>query len=93
MCQHARIKPERLVGPRLAQRDISRHAGSRLLLSDLILPFWQRSMAPPKDLPSHQLANMVLMARLMVEAALLRQESRGSHYREDFFELPPGKNT
>jgi L-aspartate oxidase len=36
------------------------------------------------DLPSYELANMVLLARLMVEGALLRQESRGSHFREDF---------
>ena len=41
-------------------------------------------MAPPEDLPTHELANTVLLARLMVEGALLRQESRGSQYREDF---------
>ena len=62
---------------------LSRH-GSRLLLSARILQVWQRSMAQPGHLPSHELANMVLLARLMVEGALLRQESRGSHWREDF---------
>jgi len=41
-------------------------------------------MPKPEDLPSYELANMVLLARLMVEGALLRQESRGSHFREDF---------
>jgi L-aspartate oxidase len=29
-------------------------------------------------------ANMALTARLIVEAALLREESRGGHYRADF---------
>ncbi len=58
--------------------------GQRLLLSARILQLWQRTMPKPEDLPSHELANMVLLARLMVESALLRQESRGSHFREDF---------
>ncbi|MCH7714008.1 MAG: L-aspartate oxidase [Chloroflexi bacterium] len=58
--------------------------GQRLLLSARILQLWQRTMPKPEDLPSYELANMVLLARLMVEAALLRQESRGSHFREDF---------
>jgi len=58
--------------------------GQRLLLSARILQLWQRTMPKPEDLPSYELANMVLLARLMVEGALLRQESRGSHFREDF---------
>ena len=58
--------------------------GQRLLLSARILQLWQRTMANPVDLHSYELANMVLLARLMVEGALLRQESRGSHFREDF---------
>ena len=58
--------------------------GQRLLLSARILQLWQRAMPQPEDLASHELANMVLLARLMVEGALLRQESRGSHFREDF---------
>ena len=58
--------------------------GQRLLLSARILQLWQRTMPTPVDLASYELANMVLLARLMVEGALLRQESRGSHFREDF---------
>lgn len=58
--------------------------GQRLLLSARILQLWQRTIPKPVDLPSYELANMVLLARLMVEGALLRQESRGSHFREDF---------
>ena len=58
--------------------------GSRLLLSARILNLWQRIMPPPDDRASWELSNMTLLARLMVESALLRQESRGSHFREDF---------
>ena len=67
---------------------ISRN-GSRLLLTARILNLWQRTMAGPDDRSSWELANMVLLARLMVESALLRQESRGSHFRQDFPETRP----
>jgi len=62
---------------------INRH-GSRLLLAARILNLWQRAMPEPADREGYELRNMVLLGRLMVEAALLRQESRGSHFREDF---------
>ncbi len=67
---------------------INRH-GARLLLSARTLYAWERTMPEPTDMASHELRNMVLLGRLMVEAALLRQESRGSHYREDFPETSP----
>jgi L-aspartate oxidase len=35
------------------------------------------------DRPSYELSNMVLAGRLMTEAALIRQESRGAHFRSD----------
>jgi L-aspartate oxidase len=41
-------------------------------------------MFDPTDRAGYELRNMVLLGRLMVEAALLRQESRGSHFRSDF---------
>ena len=63
--------------------------GSRLLLSARILNLWQRMMPPPADRASWELSNMVMLARLMVESALLRQESRGSHYRQDFPNTSP----
>jgi L-aspartate oxidase len=58
--------------------------GSRLLLAARILNAWERTMPDPVNREDYELRNMVLLGRLMVEAALLRQESRGSHFREDF---------
>jgi L-aspartate oxidase len=48
------------------------------------LAAWQRSQPLAHDRPSHELANMILTGRLMAEAALIREESRGAHYRTDF---------
>jgi L-aspartate oxidase len=67
---------------------INRH-GTRLLLAARILYAWQRTMPKPDDQPGYELSNMVLLSRLMVEAALIRQESRGSHFREDFPDTSP----
>ena len=58
--------------------------GSRLLLSARILGLWAGMLGDAGDREGYELGNMVLLGRLMVESALLRQESRGSHYREDF---------
>jgi L-aspartate oxidase len=58
--------------------------GSRMLLTARILNAWETTMAQATDGPSHELSNMVLLGRLIAESALLRQESRGSHYRSDF---------
>ncbi len=58
--------------------------GSRMLLTARILNVWEKTMAQPTDGPSHELSNMVFLGRLIAESALLRQESRGSHYRPDF---------
>jgi L-aspartate oxidase len=49
-----------------------------------ILATWQFSLSQPTDRPSYELNNMILSARFMTEAALLRQESRGAHFRTDF---------
>ena len=46
-------------------------------------------MPDPVNRQDYESRNMVLLGRLMVEAALLRQESRGSHFREDFPETSP----
>ena len=67
---------------------ISRH-GSRLLLAARILSAWQRTLPEPADQAGYELRNLLLLGRLMVEAALIRQESRGSHFREDFPDTSP----
>ncbi|MEK7879690.1 MAG: L-aspartate oxidase, partial [candidate division NC10 bacterium] len=67
---------------------INRH-GARLLLTARTLYAWTRNMPEPVDRASYEFRNMVLLGRLMAEAALLRQESRGSHYREDFPQPSP----
>ena len=48
------------------------------------LAAWQRELPAAADRPSHELANLVLSGRLVAEAAFLREESRGAHYRTDF---------
>ncbi|MEE9490925.1 MAG: L-aspartate oxidase, partial [Dehalococcoidia bacterium] len=45
---------------------------------------WEKSLKTSTDRPSYELANMVLVGRLMAEAALMREESRGAHFRSDF---------
>jgi len=48
------------------------------------LASWQKSLPKPTDRPSHELSNLVLVGRLVTEAALIREESRGAHFRSDF---------
>jgi L-aspartate oxidase len=45
---------------------------------------WQQKLPGAVDRPSYELANLVLTGRLLVEAALYREESRGVHFRSDF---------
>jgi len=54
-----------------------------------ILAAWQKSLPQPTDRPSHELNNLVLTGRLVTEAALLREESRGAHFRSDFPQSSP----
>jgi L-aspartate oxidase len=49
-----------------------------------ILAAWQYTLPQPTDQPSHELRNLVMTGRLLVEAALIREESRGAHFRSDF---------
>jgi L-aspartate oxidase len=49
-----------------------------------ILAAWHKSMKAPEDRPSYEMANLLLAGRIMAEAALIREESRGAHFRTDF---------
>jgi len=49
-----------------------------------ILAAWQKSLPQPIDRPSYELRNLILTGRLVTEAALFREESRGAHFRSDF---------
>jgi L-aspartate oxidase len=53
------------------------------------LATWSKSLTQPADRPSHELRNLVLTGRLVTEAALLRKESRGAHFRSDFPDTDP----
>ncbi len=54
-----------------------------------ILTTWESLLPQPSDRPSYELNNLVLCARFMTEAALLREESRGAHFRTDFPQTSP----
>ncbi|PKB79168.1 MAG: hypothetical protein BZY88_14645, partial [SAR202 cluster bacterium Io17-Chloro-G9] len=62
---------------------------TRVLLAARTFNAWERVMEEPTDAPYYELSNMVLLGRLMAEAALLRKESRGSHHRADFPDTSP----
>jgi len=49
-----------------------------------VLSAWHKSIKEPADRPSYELANLLLAGRIMAEAALIREESRGAHFRTDF---------
>jgi L-aspartate oxidase len=48
------------------------------------LAAWEKGEGVASDRSSYELKNLVLVARLMTEAALIREESRGAHFRTDF---------
>jgi L-aspartate oxidase len=63
--------------------------GEGLTYARSVLSAWQHSLPPATDRGGHELANLLLVARLVVEAALLRRESRGAHFRADFRQPSP----
>ena len=91
-------QPARAAGPDSEAPPLSRDAlqslmwdqvgivrdGETLSQAKATLSAWHAALSPPTDRPSHELADLVVCGRLMTEAALLRQESRGAHYRSDF---------
>jgi L-aspartate oxidase len=58
--------------------------GRSLAEAKAVLSAWQASLGEPTDRSSHELASLLLCARLVTEGALMREESRGAHYRSDF---------
>ncbi len=58
--------------------------GPGLARAKAVLAAWQAALPRPTDRPTHELANLLTCARLVTEGALLREESRGAHYRSDF---------
>jgi len=48
------------------------------------LAAWQSRLEAPTDRPSQEVADLLTCSRLVTEAALIREESRGAHYRTDF---------
>jgi L-aspartate oxidase len=54
-----------------------------------ILAAWQHSLPRPTDQPSYELSNLILTGRLLTEAACIREESRGAHFRSDFPQSSP----
>jgi len=55
----------------------------------LTLAAWEARLPKPADRASWELANLILVGRLLVEAALIREESRGAHFRSDFPQPSP----
>jgi L-aspartate oxidase len=49
-----------------------------------VLAAWQKCLPTPTDRYSYDLNHLILTSRLVTEAALIREESRGVHFRTDF---------
>jgi len=58
--------------------------GNGLREATSTLASWQSTLEAPSERPSYELASLILAGRLMAEAALIREESRGAHFRTDF---------
>ena len=74
---------------RQLQELLWRHAGivrdgAGLSQAAAELASWQAAAAEPAGRDEYELLNLIICGRLLVEAALYREESRGSHYRADF---------
>jgi L-aspartate oxidase len=53
------------------------------------LAAWHKCLPEPTDRPTYELNNLVLTGRLVAEAALVREESRGAQFRSDFPQHSP----
>ncbi len=50
---------------------------------------WGKGLKECSDRSSYELGNLVMTARLVAEAALIRKESRGAHFRTDYPQASP----
>ncbi|MBI2942353.1 MAG: L-aspartate oxidase [Chloroflexi bacterium] len=66
-----------------------RRSGEALDLARAKIAQLRQAMPRPIDRETHEYDNLLTQAQLTVEAALIRQESRGAHYRTDFPEVSP----
>jgi len=57
--------------------------GDGLSRARATLSAWQAALPPPAGRPSHELTDLLTCGRLVTEAALMREESRGAHFRSD----------
>jgi L-aspartate oxidase len=58
--------------------------GESLARAKAALSAWASSASEPTDRESQELADMLTCGRLVTEAALAREESRGAHFRRDW---------
>ena len=63
--------------------------GPRLHAAAAQLAAWEGALPEPRTREEHEVASLLTCGRLITEAALLREESRGAHYRRDFPEQRP----
>jgi L-aspartate oxidase len=63
--------------------------GIQLLGAVHILSIWNRTAPQNNERGSQELSNLVLVGLIMAEAALMREESRGAHYRTDYPDTSP----
>jgi L-aspartate oxidase len=54
-----------------------------------VLAAWHKQLVAPNNRAGYELHSMIVAGRLMAEAALAREESRGAHFRSDFPQKSP----
>jgi L-aspartate oxidase len=64
-------------------------SGDTLEKAAHIIAGWENCLEVASDRLSYELNNLVLTARLVAEAALIRKESRGAHFRTDYPQSSP----